>query len=107
MIVEAYELDVLREPRLATADLSASTIPLRELTADLEQDGNCIVIAGSQPCKFLRADNECGIYPTRPNSCVAMQAGDEQCQAARTAENLPPLMPKHDSIAKEDDRGER
>jgi Fe-S-cluster containining protein len=94
LLVEVYDLDVLREPHLAAADISERTRELSydALMADLEQEGHCLVIAGGgHECKFLRGDNTCAIYPTRPNACVAMQAGDEQCQAARAQEDLPPL----------------
>ena len=29
-------------------------------------------------------DNHCTIYSTRPNNCVAMETGDDQCQSARS-----------------------
>jgi Fe-S-cluster containining protein len=48
---------------------------------------------GRQPCMFLGNDNLCQVYPTRPNACVGMQAGDKQCQAAREEAGLPPLDP--------------
>ena len=57
----------------------------------MEQEEKCLVIAGGQECKFLRGNNTCAIYPTRPNVCVALQAGDEQCQEARKKEGLPQL----------------
>ncbi len=94
LIVEVYDLDVLREQHLATADISGNTRGLSydALMADLEQEGHCLVIAGGgEACKFLRGNNTCAIYPTRPNVCVAMQGGDEQCQEARAQEGLPPL----------------
>jgi Fe-S-cluster containining protein len=66
--------------------------------AELEQEGKCLLIAGgTRACRFLNHDNACGIYPTRPNVCVAMQAGDEQCQLARHERGLPPLEPLPDS----------
>jgi len=94
LIVEAYDLDVLREQHLAAAYITERTRALSydALMADLEQDGRCLVIAGGESeCKFQRGDNTCAIYPTRPNVCVAMRPGDEQCQEARGAEGLPPL----------------
>ncbi len=94
LIVEVYDLDVMREPHLAAADIAGATrgLTYSALMAELEQDGHCLVIAGGgEECKFLRGDNTCAIYPTRPNVCVAMQAGDEQCEAARIEEDLPPL----------------
>lgn len=92
LIVEAYNLDVLREPRLATADISERTRDMTEevLMAELEQEGRCLVIAAAEQCKFLR-DSTCDIYPTRPNVCVAMKPGDDQCSEARHAGGLPPL----------------
>ena len=94
LIVEAYDLDVLREPHLATADIGEWTREMvyQDLMAELEQEGKCLVIAGGgEPCKFLRESNTCAVYPTRPNVCVALQPGDEQCQEAREAEGLTPL----------------
>jgi len=93
LIVEAYDLDVLREPHLAAAEISECTRELAyaDLMADLEQDGRCLVIAGGEACKFLRGGNTCAIYPTRPNACVAMQPGDEQCQESRMEDGIPRL----------------
>ena len=93
LIVEAYDLDVLREPHLAAAEISECTRELAyaDLMADLEQEGRCLVIAAGEQCKFIRGDDTCAIYPTRPNVCVGLRAGDEQCQEARDAERLPPL----------------
>jgi len=93
LIVEAYDLDVLREPHLAAADIGERTrgMTYETLMADLQQDGRCLIIAGGDECKFLRGDNTCAIYPTRPNVCVALDPGSDQCQEARQAEGLPPL----------------
>ena len=94
LIVEVCDLDVLREPHLATA-----AKPLRDnqtyetLMADLEQEGKCLVIAGGHSCKFLTESFKCAIYPTRPNVCVGMQAGDEECQRARASAGFEPLVP--------------
>ena len=93
LIVEAYDLDVLREPRLATADVGERTreMTYETLMADLEQDGRCLVIAAGEGCKFLGENNACAIYPTRPNVCVALPPGSDQCHEVREAEGLPPL----------------
>lgn len=94
LIVEVYALDVMREPHLATAAKPLSPEQTYEtLMADLDQDGKCLVIAGVGPCKFLTETFKCAIYSTRPNVCVAMKAGDEQCQLARGAAGLEPLEP--------------
>jgi Fe-S-cluster containining protein len=49
-------------------------------------------------CPFLggvpgEKERLCGIYPTRPNCCVAMQAGGNQCQESRRMVGLEPLQP--------------
>jgi Fe-S-cluster containining protein len=94
LIVEADELDVLREPRIIESDphwrdRTAEAV-LHELRSEF---GKAVVLACSRPCTFLGSDNLCTIYPTRPNVCVGMEAGDEQCQAARLAAGLAPLAP--------------
>ena len=92
LIVEAYYLDALREPGILDADVRGRRPTMAELSAD---DGRCIVLAANQPCRFLAPDGRCAIYPTRPNACVGMEAGDEQCQQARSRVSLPPLQPSH------------
>lgn len=94
LIVEAYEIDAIREPRLLTADVgtwTAGKTP-EEILSRLDSEFTCLVIAANKPCKFLGHDNLCTIYPTRPNCCVGMEAGSEECQRAREAEGLPPLV---------------
>ena len=90
LIVEANYLDVLREPRLLGADVTGRRTTIAELAED---DGRCILLAANKPCQFLSPEGRCTIYPTRPNVCVEMQAGDEQCQDARRRVGLPPLQP--------------
>jgi Fe-S-cluster containining protein len=88
LIVEAENLDALREPRLLDADVSD-----RRLGLSVLDDAHVVLLACGRdhPCRFLGADNVCGIYPTRPNACVAFEAGSEQCREARAAVGLPPL----------------
>ena len=94
LLVEAYEIDVLREPRLIDGgDRHYAGRTIDDVLHELSDEYKCILLAGARPCVFLCSDNRCSIYPTRPNVCVAMQAGDEQCQRAREAEGLPPLLP--------------
>lgn len=96
LLVEVYDLDVQREPRLASADVSrANLASVEAVMADLNVDADrCLIIAGGKdrPCCFLGDDNRCTIYPTRPNVCVAMAAGSDQCQLAREAIGLPLLQ---------------
>jgi Fe-S-cluster containining protein len=84
LIVELYEIDLLREPRLK-----------QYATAFVEPgcDGDVARLPIGQPCPLLQSDNLCAVHPTRSSACVAMQPGDEQCQAARAACGLPLLRP--------------
>lgn len=91
LIVEAYELDVLREPRFASADSHYAERSIEQALHELQDEFKCVIVAGRQACTFLDRTNQCSIYPTRPTDCVAMQASDEQCQASRDDEGLPPL----------------
>ncbi len=93
LIVEAYHLDALREPRILDADVTGRRVTIDDLT----DDDRCILLAASRPCRFLSAEGSCTIYPTRPNVCVGMQAGDEQCQEARSQLGLLPLQPSQPS----------
>lgn len=88
LIVEAYYLDAIREPRLLDADVCGRSTTMDELS----DETRCIVLAANDACRFLVADGRCGIYPTRPNVCVSMEAGDEQCREARGQFGLPPLL---------------
>ena len=92
LIVEAEDIDLMREPQLRYADRDlVANYNVEEALDALQKDvGRCLIIACGTPCRFLE-DNRCSIYPTRPNDCVAMHAGDEQCQSSRQAEGRPPL----------------
>lgn len=97
LIVEADVVDLLREPRLKEGDSFYSGMSSDEvLKLFMEESGRAIILAcGTElPCPFLNEDNKCSIYPTRPNACVAMQAGDEQCDQARIELGLGKLMTK-------------
>jgi Fe-S-cluster containining protein len=94
LIVEADEIDVLREPRLIEADRYYQQMTVTQALHLLQADvGRAVHLSCGQKCMFLGDDRRCTIYPTRPNVCVGMQAGDEQCQEAREAAGLPPLLP--------------
>lgn len=98
LIVEADILDVLREPRLIEADPHWTGKPLLQVLDALDEPGRCVLLAASRPCRFLGPDERCTIYPTRPNDCVALQAGDEQCQSARQERGLLPLLPIPENV---------
>lgn len=54
LIVEVYDIDVMREQKLAIAAIGRPKGQTDDqLISDLEPEGRCIVIAGSKPCKFL------------------------------------------------------
>ena len=74
MILEIGHLDILREPRLAEfAELCDGNGKIT-FESDLEKE-----YLLPSPCPFLTVDMQCSIYPTRPNICVAMEAGGVQC----------------------------
>jgi Fe-S-cluster containining protein len=93
LIVEVEDLDVIREPRLIEADPHHVGKPVDQMVREIQEEWKAVIIACGKPCSFLGQDNQCTIYPTRPNCCVALQAGDEQCQEARRAAGLQPLLP--------------
>lgn len=93
LIVEADDLDVLREPRLIDVDRHHRGKSVEQMVHEIQTDMKAVILACGSACPFLGGDNACTIYPTRPNVCVGMQAGDEQCQEARAAEGLDPLEP--------------
>ena len=92
LIVEADDLDVLREPRIIAAYPHHRGTPVEEIVHDIQSEWKAVILACGRPCTFLTEENRCAIYPTRPNCCVGLQAGDEQCQQARAAEGIPPLQ---------------
>jgi len=97
--VDAFEIDVLREPRIVTADPYYAGGSIEEAFRILQDEYRCVLLAGGGgPSVFLDPNNTCTIYATRPSECVAMQAGDEQCQEVREAEILPPLEPIDRSV---------
>ena len=92
LIVEADAVDVLRQPALIEADEYYRGKTVHDVI-DLLEDGRVVNVACGG-CHFL-AGNRCSIYSTRPSACVAMQAGDDQCQECRVREGLPPLQPSN------------
>ena len=96
LIVEADDIDVMRQPRLVEADPHYAGQKAGEVIKRLQNEvgRNLLLACGTiRPCPFLGSENLCSIYPTRPNACVMMQAGDEQCQNARREVGLPELRP--------------
>ena len=86
LLVEADAVDVLREPRIESAR------PLGKHAASLSVLDACWVLAyPGKPCAFLTPKKRCGIYPTRPNTCVSFTAGGPQCQELREQHGLEPV----------------
>ena len=92
LLVEADLVDLLREPRLLTADQERLGWSFDAAVRDLEDEDRSLLVAGGIRCPFLGAENRCSVYPTRPTACVAMQAGGEQCQQVRHEAGLSVLQ---------------
>lgn len=93
LIVESDYLDAMREPRLY------------ELSPDIDRakfraGERCIVLYDTETrqCPFLTPECKCGIYPTRPNECVAVEPGDAKCQQSRVMAGLPLLRDKEGEL---------
>lgn len=92
LIIEIDHVDVVREPAL---------LPIVKLldgngriTYESDWERQYMLACGERmPCQMLGEDNLCKTYPTRPNCCVAFEAGSEECQELREDAGLPPLMP--------------
>lgn len=108
LIIEIDELDLLREPKLI-GRAEAFRLPLDMCLVDDEGEerdelvpgygaGAMLACGASRPCPMLGADNRCTIYPSRPNVCVGMQAGDDKCQMARGMAGLPALAPVAEGV---------
>jgi Fe-S-cluster containining protein len=78
LIVEASVLDVLREPRIAQRGQLLAGRP----DDPLEPQEWAWSLSCGTPCPFLRPDNTCEIYATRPNECVGFVAGESRCRHA-------------------------
>jgi Fe-S-cluster containining protein len=105
LIVDAEYLDVVREPRLLEADKNWHGKSFDSSLEELRDDMKVVLLpcGTDNPCRFLASDNRCSVYPTRPNACVGMEAGDEQCQMARESMNLPPLVSTASDVAEDRD----
>lgn len=92
LIIEIDHLDVVREPRL----LPGATLldGNGRITYDSDWEKEYRIACGAKhPCAQLGPDNACAVYPSRPNCCVAFEAGSEKCQELRGLYGLEPLRP--------------
>jgi Fe-S-cluster containining protein len=92
LIIEIEHLDLVREPRLwPVATLLDGN---GRITYESDWDKQYGLACGrTRPCQMLGPDNLCGVYPTRPNVCVAMEPGNDQCRMAHESAGLTPLTP--------------
>ena len=102
LIVEVDEIDLAREPRLKAVVEPFKVDGHQEEYTDQDgraalplvpgfEHGGLLACGKNMPCGMLGADKKCGVYPTRPNVCVAFRAGSEACQTAREMAGLAPL----------------
>ena len=101
LLVECDDIDVQREPRLIDVDRRHCGKSVAQLVYEIQSEWKAVLLPA--PCPFLDGDNRCSIYPTRPNCCFGLQAGDDQCQMARSEHRLPPLAPVNEIKPKQDD----
>lgn len=89
LIVEIVEADVVREPRLREV-----ARPIRKAAYVMfgDEEPPDYMLTCGKPCPMLNG-NQCSIHDTKPHVCAAFSAGSEQCQDARAADGLPPLVP--------------
>jgi Fe-S-cluster containining protein len=91
LLVEAVWLDCVREPRILAHSRLALTLD------DLRDEDRIVLLwdRDTHHCPFLKTRRDrscaCGIYPTRPNACVACEPGGPKCQQARLLGSLPVL----------------
>ena len=79
----ASATDALREPRITN---EARRLP--EHLADDNQAYQLHPLPFHDACCFLREDQLCRIYPTRPEVCRRFEPGSAQCIEARQRQGL-------------------
>src|SRR4029077_7244589 len=73
LFVYAEPLDAIREPRIAALrKVEGVDGPEYWLNAEVDWTAE-----QGAPCHFIGCDNLCQIYPTRPQECVAFEAGGD------------------------------
>ncbi|MCE9591330.1 MAG: YkgJ family cysteine cluster protein [Planctomycetes bacterium] len=81
------EEDAAREPRIR-----AESKKLPENQSDVLWSFQLFPLPFHESCCFLKGDNRCDIYETRPRVCREFAAGSERCQEARRLGGLPVLL---------------
>jgi len=83
-IVEIEHLDIVREPRLLKhAQLMDGN---GKIKYDSDWEKEYLLACGETMRCFFLKNNRCQIYPTRPNVCVYLEPGGEQCEMYRKSE---------------------
>jgi Fe-S-cluster containining protein len=91
MLARATIVDAMREPRIATECRRAKVNGVVEDWYMLNLDPEN---GEMMPCRY-HTGTGCGIYNTRPNTCVGFQAGSPDCQSLRHGAGLAPLEPSY------------
>ena len=78
--IEIDHLDVVREPNLLPVVRLMDGNGKIQYDSDWQKEYQLTV---GTACPMLGEDNLCTIYPTRPNCCVACEAGSYRCQDSR------------------------
>lgn len=103
LIISAYTIDLLREPKLRDhmhpeITITGMNTGEQEITLYDENTRQCpflTVIDNPDTPTTLPHTCTCQIYASRPNPCVALLPGDPKCQQARLLKSLPPLFDKY------------
>ena len=85
LIIEAGPVDVMREPLIAARCRCLDGNG--ELKDPLAWGWN---LSCMTTCAFLRSDNTCEIYATRPDDCVAFEPGGVKCRQCRRDVGMEP-----------------
>jgi Fe-S-cluster containining protein len=86
LLIGCDAIDVLREPRIqnvASLETTDRSLPVVDSYWEL---------SGAKGCPFLDHEKRCGIYSTRPSTCVGFPAGGSKCTELRTRAGLQPLQ---------------
>ncbi len=78
--------DAVREPRI-----ESEALRLQEWRRTEEWEYQLHPLPFLESCPFLKTNNTCGVYNTRPDPCRRFQAGTPECDEARLRVGLPPF----------------
>lgn len=87
--VRVSERDAEREPRIRN-----ESIELQPWIQTRTWKYQIFPLPFHTGCCFLKPDNRCSVYETRPELCRDFQPGSDACQIARKEAGFTPLRPK-------------